>query len=198
VLTGLLPSYGGTLAYDNVSARDLHRGQLRELIAVNESEVTLFSGTLEENVSLGRPGVTVNHVLRAIEEVGLSESVQRLPDGLATRIGADASRLPSNVERKIALARSLAGRPRLLVFDEFFHHLEPAYKRQVIDRCIDCPAPWTVLGVSHDPVFLAACHRIYVLGDGRFIREGTYDELLTDPYFNGVLLARREPAAFTR
>jgi ABC-type transport system involved in cytochrome bd biosynthesis fused ATPase/permease subunit len=52
-------------------------------------------------------------------------------------------------------------------------------------------AGWSVLAVSHDPVFLAECDRIYVLEDGRVARSGTYDALLADPYFRGIVHAQR-------
>jgi ABC-type multidrug transport system fused ATPase/permease subunit len=188
VLTGLLPTYEGALTYDGVSARDVDLGEVRAGIAVARSELDLFDGTLEENVSLGRPQVGPAEVLAALDRVQLSELVQALPDGLRTRVGG-GTRLPSSVSRKIVLARTLAGRPRLLAFDEFFHHLDPDYKRSAVATVTASDAGWSVLAVSHDPLFLAHCDRIYVLEDGRVTRSGTYDELLEDPYFCGVVRA---------
>lgn len=190
VLTGLLPSYEGALAYDGVSARDLPAAELRERIGVARSELELFDGTIEENVSLGRPHVATPDVVAALDLVQLGDVLQTLPAGLRTRVGGGA-KLPTNVERKIALARALAGRPRLVVFEEFFHHLDPVYKRMLVQLLKDPAAGWSILAVSHDPVFLAECDRIYVLKDGRVSRAGTFDELLGDPYFCGVVQAQR-------
>jgi ABC-type bacteriocin/lantibiotic exporter with double-glycine peptidase domain len=190
VLTGVLPSYEGALAYDGVSARDLPPAELRERVGVARSELELFEGSIEENVSLGRPHVTTADVIAALALVQLADVVQTLPEGLRTRVGG-AAKLPSGVERKVALARALAGRPRLLIFEEFFHHLDPVYKRMVVQILKDPAAGWSILAVSHDPVFLAECDRIYVLEDGRVARSGTYDALLADPYFRGIVQAQR-------
>ena len=186
VLTGLLPSYEGALTYDGLSARDVDARLVREQIAPVASAVELFDGTIEENVSMGRAEVTPADVHAAIERVGLAELVQTLPGGVRTRVGA-ASRLTPSAERKIVLARALAGAPRLVVFDHFFHHLDPAYKRTLIRTLTEPGAGWSVLAVSHDPVFLAACDRIYVLDAGRVVRSGSYEELLDDPLFAGVV-----------
>ena len=190
VLTGLLPSYEGALAYDGVSARDVSPADVREWIGLARSELDLFDGTIEENVSLGRPHVTTADVIAALDLVQLSDVVQTLPEGLRTRVGG-ATKLPSSVERKIVLARALAGRPRLVAFEEFFHHLDPVYKQMVVRLLKDPAAGWSVVAVSHDPVFLAECDRIYVLKDGRVSSAGTFDELLDDPYFRGVVQAQR-------
>ena len=190
VLTGLLPSYEGALAYDGISARDVSPADVRDWIGLARSELELFDGTIEENVSLGRPHVTTADAIAALDLVQLSDVVQTLPEGLRTRVGG-ATKLPSSVERKIVLARALAGRPRLVAFEEFFHHLDPVYKQMVVRLLKDPAAGWSVLAVSHDPVFLAECDRIYVLKDGRVSSEGTFDELLDDPYFRGVVQAQR-------
>jgi ABC-type bacteriocin/lantibiotic exporter with double-glycine peptidase domain len=182
VLSGLLPQFEGALTFDGVSARDVDLRLVREQIAFVESHFELFEGTIEENVSLGRPEVTAADVLEAVERVGLTEMVQTLPLGLRTPVGA-ASRLPTNAERKIALARALVARPRLLVFDHVFHHLEPAYKRTLLRAITDRAAGWSVLAVSHDPNFLEECDRVYVLDEGRVVRCGRYAELLDDPRF---------------
>jgi ABC-type bacteriocin/lantibiotic exporter with double-glycine peptidase domain len=190
VLTGLLPSYEGALAYDGASARDVPPAEVREWIGIARSELDLFEGTIEENVSLGRPHVTTADVIAALALVQLSDVVQTLPEGLRTRVGG-AAKLPASVERKIVLARALAGRPRLVAFEEFFHHLDPVYKQMVVRLLKDPAAGWSVVAVSHDPVFLAECDRIYVLKDGGVSISGSFDELLDDAYFRAVVQAQR-------
>jgi ABC-type bacteriocin/lantibiotic exporter with double-glycine peptidase domain len=194
VLTGSLTSFEGALTYDGVSARDAELADVRAEIAVARAELDLFDGTIEENVALGRPGVGAAEVLAALERVQLAELVHALPDGLRTRVG-DAARLPLSVERKIVLARTLAGRPRLLAFDEFFHQLDPVYKQTTVDMLTAPDAPWSIIAVSHDPVFLSRCHRIYVLEHGRVARSGSYDELAGDPYFRSVVQSHPVRAA---
>jgi ABC-type bacteriocin/lantibiotic exporter with double-glycine peptidase domain len=191
VVAGLLPSFEGALDLDGVSARDADPAALRHRIGLVEQAPRLFDGTVHENVAVGRPWVTDADVRWALDLAGVSDFVRALPDGLRTRVGAGA-RLPSQVARKLALARALAGRPALLLFDEFFHHLEPVFKRDLLARLFRRDAGWTVIAVSHDPVVLAACDHVYVLADGRVVRDGAFEHLVADPELGGLMSAQHE------
>ena len=195
VLAGLLPSFRGSLAVDGVSMRDVDQAALRDAVALVGPAPMLIEGTIEDNVSLGRPGVTSSSVAAALELAGLRDHVRALPDGLRAAVGSGDARVPSNIVRKIVLARALAARPRLLLFDDFFHHLEPTYKRRLIERLLDRRAGLTIVAASHDPVFLAACDRVLLLDGGRIVAEGTYDGLRGELAERGLLRAQPEPGA---
>lgn len=186
ILTGSFVDYEGGLAYNGLPSRDVDRDMLRGLIGRAGGEAQLFEGTLEENVTVGRDDVSAADAVRALERVGLGAWLHQLADGLGTRLGG-GRRLPATISRRIVLARCLAGRPSVLAFDEFFDGLEPAIKREVIDVVCAPDAPWTVLAVTHDPAFLAACDRIVLLRNGRVEREGSYEQLRRDPYFRTVV-----------
>lgn len=189
VLTGLLPSYDGVATADGVSLRDVDLAALRRRIGHVAQAPRLLDGTIAENVVVGREWVSEEDVRWALDFVELGDYVARLPQGLRTRVGHQGS-LPAHVTRKLALARAIAGRPSLLLFDEFFHTLEPLYKRRLLERLIDRDAGWTIVAASHDPVFLATCDRIYVLSGGRVVREGTFELLLADGDFAARLHAQ--------
>ncbi|MDF1505111.1 ATP-binding cassette domain-containing protein [Roseisolibacter sp. H3M3-2] len=191
LLAGLRPGFEGALTIDGVSARDLDAEALRRRVGYVEQDPHLFDGTLAENVSVGRAHVGDAEVRRAIELAGLADDAAALPRGLRTPVGAGAA-LPSHVARKLALARAVAGGPSLLLFDEFFHHLEPVFKRELLERLLRRDAGWTVVAVSHDPVYLAACDRIYVLAEGRVAREGTFESLLADAGFAARMKAQSD------
>ena len=190
LLGGLRDGYEGALELDGVSVRDIDGDALRRRVGYVAQEPGLFDGTLIENVAVGRAWVSDTDVRDALAFAGLSELVASLPLGLRTPVGAMS--LPSNAARKIALARALAGRPSLLLFDEFFHHLEPVFKRELLERLLHRDAGWTVIAVSHDPIYLAACDRIHVLSEGRVVREGTFETLLADPEFAARVRAQTE------
>lgn len=196
VLAGLLPSYHGALAFDGVSARDMDRGARHAAVGLVRPFPELFDGTLEENVAIGRAHLATADVAAAIEIAGLRDYVRALPDGLRTRVVRSA--LPSNALRKLALARAIAGRPRLLLLDEFFHHLEAEYKRGLLARILDRDAGWTVIAASHDPAFLSACDRVLLIDEGRVIAEGTYDLLHEELSTRGLLRASTVPRGVDR
>ena len=194
VLAGLLPSYRGSLTLDGRSARDITTAAARGAALVPAAP-TLFDGTLLENVSLGRAEVATGDVVQALETAGLGELMRALPDGLRTRVGGAAASLPAHAVRKIALARAIAGRPRLLLLDELFHHLEPGAKRRLLQRLLDPRGGWTVVAASHDPAYLEACDRVLVLEEGRIVLEGTYASLRARLADRGLLRAPQPEGA---
>lgn len=188
VLAGLLPGYQGAVSLDGVSLRDAEHATLRREVALIEPIAELLDASLEENVTLGRAHVTPDDVRWALDVAGLAPAVHAMPYGLETRVGGGV-RLPSHLQRKLALARAVAGRPSVLLFDEFFHHLEPRVRRDALARLLGPEATWTIIAASHEPAYLASCDRIYVLEEGRLARQGTLAELLGDPVFAGLLRA---------
>ncbi|MBC8086599.1 MAG: ATP-binding cassette domain-containing protein [Phycisphaerae bacterium] len=165
VIAGMLPSYQGVITVNGISAHDAHTDAFRQRVVLVESQVELIDGTIEDNISMGRDRVTAADVSWACELVMLDEHLHSLPAGLHTAVGG-ANRLPAFVERKIALARALSGRPALLLFDEFFHHLDPLYKLELLQRLRSLESQLTILAASHDTHFLESCDRVLFLREG--------------------------------
>jgi len=189
VIGGLYESYAGAITYDNVSLREMDRARARELVAHGTTEVALFEGTMEENIAMGRAWVHTEDVLEAVATVGLLEWLQSQPEGLLTPIKSLGRGLPSQVARKVELARALAGRPRLLLLDDVFDVLDPPVKRDLLARLLRPDASWTVVVVTHDAEVMGACDRVVVLRDGEVACEGPFAALRRDdPYFRELLV----------
>lgn len=176
VIAGMLPSYNGVIVVDGVSAHQAHADAFRERVALIESQVELIDGTIRDNITMGRVRVTDSDVAWAVGLVMLDDHLHMLPDGLQTAVGG-GNRLPAFVERKIALARALAGRPSLLLFDEFFHHLDPRYKIELLERLRAPEARLTILAASHDTHFLESCNRVLFLREGQVQYLGAFRDL---------------------
>jgi ABC-type bacteriocin/lantibiotic exporter with double-glycine peptidase domain len=181
VSTGLLEEYSGTITYDGITLRDLDRQALRGTVGQYLSQTDLFDGSIEDNVSVGRPGVDTNAVLRALERVDLTQWVQDQPLGLRTVILNGGRGLASSIVTRLLLAQAIAGDPRLLVIDDFFSTLDPPLRTRVQAVVADRNAPWTLLLVTHDPALLAACDRVLVMKDGRIVGSGTWAECEAHP-----------------
>jgi len=166
LVAGMLPSYQGVLTVDGISAHDAHTDAFRQRVVLVESQVELIDGNIADNISMGRDRVSEADVSWACELVRLDEHLHSLPDGLHTLVGG-ANRLPAYIERKIALARALAGRPSLLLFDEFFHHLAPQYKLELLQRLRALDSQLTIFAASHDTHFLESCDRVVFLREGQ-------------------------------
>lgn len=183
LLTGLYANYEGVITINNYSLRDIDLTHLRDQVAKNISQEDLFDGTLLENITLGRRTTSVHDAIYALEQVGLTETINALPKGLETPIISGGKGLTKTVIHKLILARCLAKKPQLLVLNDSFIPLAKVDKLELL-KCITQPNhPWTVILVSKDPLIMSACDRVIMLEDSKIQHHGTMEELTK----NGLL-----------
>ncbi len=177
LIGALHDGFEGTLSYDGVTLRSMNRAALREQIGQVLSTTDLFDGTIEDNISVGRRFVDRAAVLKALRDVGVDDVVQSMPLGIQTTIINGGANLSAAVASKLLVAQGIVGKPRLLLLDDFFQNLDDEYRTSLIRLLMDRAFPCTVIAVSHDPEFLAACDLIVVMEGGRIREQGTYAEL---------------------
>ncbi|MEQ1585198.1 MAG: ATP-binding cassette domain-containing protein [Cyclobacteriaceae bacterium] len=186
ILTGLYSDYEGVVSINNYSLRDLDITHLRDQVAKNISQEDLFDGTLLENITLGKISTTVHDAIHALEQVGLSDTINAMPKGLETPILSGGKGLSKTVIHKIILARCLAKRPKLLVLNDFFITLAKPDKLELLSCIINSKNPCTVILVSKDPIIMSACDRVIIMGEGTILTEGTMEELTTKEFLKDI------------
>ena len=187
VMSGLLEGYEGTITFDGVTLRDLDQRGLRAQVGQMLSLADLFDGTIEENVTVGRPDVSTADVLRSLERSALAEQVQAMPLGLRTPVSAGGGSLSVSNAKKLLLAQAIVGHPRLLLLEDIVQYLEGESREAVIRMLTHDAAGWTLVIVTHDPALLAACDRVVVLQDGAVALEGPYAEQIHDPRLQALV-----------
>ncbi len=187
LLGGLMDEYDGTIRYDGVTLRDLDRPAVRARVGQMLSWTDLFDGTVEENISVGRAHITPMDVRAALDDLQVTEEVQQLPDGIQTELTNGGRNLPTHLANKMLIAQGIAGRPRLIVLDDFFQNLDATSRSLILSVLTDRRRPWTVLAVSNDPQLLSAFDRVLVMDEGRLIKEGRFDLLRHDPLCRTLL-----------
>jgi ABC-type bacteriocin/lantibiotic exporter with double-glycine peptidase domain len=152
VLAGLEAPTGGVLRYNGVDLRHL------DLQAINrcrgfmiDSQLTLFEGTIEDNIVLGRSYIPYSDVRWALRFTELEEDVDALPQGLKTHIRAPGKILAPTHIMRILLARAILARPQILIFDGIIHTMHPTMRETVLRRLCSKDEPWSVIFVSNDP-----------------------------------------------
>jgi ABC-type bacteriocin/lantibiotic exporter with double-glycine peptidase domain len=152
VLAGLEAPTGGVIRYNGVDLRHL------DLRAINrcrgfmiDSQLTLFEGTIEDNILLGRAYIPYSDVRWALRFVDLEEDVDALPQGLKTHVRAPGKILAQTHIMRILLARAILSRPQILVFDGIVHNLQPTLRETILRRLCSKDEPWSVIFVSNDP-----------------------------------------------
>ncbi len=152
VLAGLETPTGGVIRYNGVDLRHL------DLQAINrcrgfmiDSQLTLFEGTIEDNIVLGRSYIPYSDVRWALRFTELEEDVDSLPQGLKTHIRAPGKILAPTHIMRILLARAILARPQILIFDGIIHTMQPTLRETVLRRLCSKDEPWSVIFVSNDP-----------------------------------------------
>ncbi|HEX5819172.1 MAG TPA: ATP-binding cassette domain-containing protein [Gemmatimonadales bacterium] len=187
VMSGLLEGYEGIITFDGITLRDLDQRGLRSQVGQMLSLTDLFDGSIEENVTVGRPDVSTDDVLRALERSALAEHVQAMPLGLRTPVSAGGGSLSVSNAKKLLLAQAIVGHPRLLLLEDIVQYLEGEDREGVIRMLTDGAAGWTLVIVTHDPALLAACDRVVVLSEGQVCLEGPFAELIHDPRLQALV-----------
>ena len=180
IIGGLLTGYSGGVAINNFSLRDLDITHLRNRVAKNISPDDIFEGTVYENITIGKPETKVEDVLRIADEVGLTQYLRALPDGLNSRVISGGKGMSSSTLHRLILSRCLAKNPALMILNDFFSGLSKADKLDLIRCVINPQSSWTLLAISNDPLVMASCDRVIVLDRGKVIADDSYQTLMKE------------------
>ncbi len=161
------PSHG-SIELDGVDLRSARLEGWRSRVAVVRAG-EVFSGTLEENIRLGRPHVTADDVARALALTGLDADLRRLPEGLATQVTTGGAPLSRGEALRLVLARAVAARPGLLVIDDDLEGIEEEVHARMLARLFAADAPWTALWTSPGPSWRTQPVAPFVIRDGRIV-----------------------------
>jgi ATP-binding cassette, subfamily B, bacterial len=186
---------GGRITIDGRNVRDYRLDTLRRIVGVAFEEPMLFSMSVRENLTLGRPEATDEEIAEALA-VAQAEFVHELPWGLATRIGEQGLSLSGGQRQRLALARAVIARPRVLVLDDPLSALDVHTEALVEEALARVLHGTTALLVVHRPSTVALADRVAFLDDGRIAAVGTHSQLLaTVPRYRSVLSAASEEVA---
>ncbi len=178
MVAGLHTDFDGLLTIDGFSIRDLDLTNLRDKIGKNVSREDIFEGTILENLMLAKPQGHLNDVMWALNEVGISDAINLLPEGLHTPMISGGKGLSGNLVQKIILARCLIKRPYLLIINDYFHDFSKAERRKLIHNLVHTSHLWTLIVVSNDPIIMEACDRVVLMEQGIIKDSGSFEMLM--------------------
>jgi ATP-binding cassette subfamily C protein LapB len=168
---------GGSVLVDDLVNTQLEPLSLRRQIGYVPQDVTLFHGSLRENIELGRVQANDNALLDSLRVSGLDEIVAGLPQGIATQVGERGERLSGGQRQIVAIARALLTKPRLLLMDEPSSMIDPGNEQKLIGR-LRALGDTTIVLVTHRMAMLALVDRLVVMDKGRVVADGRRDEVL--------------------
>ena len=168
----------GRVLIDGHDIRGVTLQSLRRQLGVVPQEPFLFAGTIGENLSFARPEATADQLAEAIRAVGLTELVDRLPNGLDTVVHERGQSLSSGERQLIALGRAFLAHPRVLVLDEATSNLDLLSETKVeaaLDVLLEAR---TAVLIAHRLSTAMKADRIVVVDEGRIVETGTHADLV--------------------
>lgn len=166
----------GSVTIDGYDLRELHTETYLQRVAVVPQETFIFSGTLGNNVRLGRPDATDDDVRTTLARVGLEQWTQSLPEGLDYDLQSGAG-LSVGQRQRIGIARALIAHPDIVILDEPTSALDAATERDIVQTLDDVFRDVTVVLITHRLATTASADEIVVLEGGAIVQQGTYRDL---------------------
>jgi len=171
IVAGMVDPDEGSVLIDGEGLRSLCPKQLRSAMGDSFSQEDLFMGTVLDNIIMGRPWITEANAREAAIRTGLLVMLSDLPDGLLTKLDPHGSRLPRSLIKRIIVARCIAGRPRLVLFEDDSLPIAAREQKTLLDLLTGSDAPFTLIAISNDPNFRSHCTRLLRIEDGRLVEE---------------------------
>jgi ABC-type multidrug transport system fused ATPase/permease subunit len=168
----------GTVRVDGHDLRGVQQRALRRQLGIVPQEGFLFSGSVRENVALGRPEASEEEIEAAIAAVGATEFVAALPQGLDTEVGERGIQLSAGQRQLVAFARALLAEPRILILDEATSNVDVRTEKTIergLERLLHGR---TAIVIAHRLSTIRRAGKIIVLEQGKIAEEGTHEELI--------------------
>ena len=178
LMARLYDPQAGQVLFGGVDLRDASLEDLRKRIVVIPQEGFLFDGSVRDNLLIARPDATEDMLLGALNNLGLRERFESLPEGLDTQVRERGSRLSAGERQLVALSRAALVDPAVLVLDEATSNLDPGTEMLIEAALEKLMAGRSVIVVAHRLSTVQRADKIAVVSDARITEIGSHDELI--------------------
>ncbi len=152
VLAGLETPTHGVIRYNGIDLRHVEMDSINACRGfVLDSRLTLFEGSVEDNITLGRPSIPYSDLRWALRFAELEEEIDALPNGIKSSVRAPGAVFPTSRILRMLVARAIITRPQLVIVDGLLHPLHPAHRETILRRLCSKEEPWSVIFVTNDP-----------------------------------------------
>ncbi|MGD9939049.1 MAG: ABC transporter ATP-binding protein [Clostridia bacterium] len=182
-MMGLLPPLSGEILINGQDLRDSDGDAYRSLLGYVPQEALLFSGTLRENIDFGSDDHSEENFRISVQTAQLASEIAAFADKEQTRVGQRGISLSGGQKQRMAIARALARKPELLLFDDITASLDATNEERLMNRLDELSADISCVIVSHRLSTLQYVDKVLFLKDGRTLAFGTHDRLLDKPEY---------------
>lgn len=177
IITRLYDVNEGEVLLDGVNVKDIKKDDLHSNIGMVLQDTFLFSGTIRENISYGKPDATYEEIVQAAKSAYAHEFIIRLPEGYETKIGKRGINLSGGEKQRISIARAILMNPRILILDEATSSLDTETEKKIQDALDKLIEGRTTVAIAHRLSTLRNADRLVVVENGEIVESGTHEEL---------------------
>ena len=178
LVLGLYPPHDGLVMIDGTDIRQLDPATLRRKVGSAMQDSILISGSVRDNITLGRDGVDDAEMMRAAELSGTHQFMGQIANGYDLKLADRGEGLSGGQRQSIALARALAGKPQMVIFDEPSSAMDTQTETGLIERLTRELQGRTFILVTHRPSLLQLVQRVMVIDKGRVALDGPRDQVM--------------------
>ena len=169
----------GTILIDGIDLKKIPVQALRNNVGFVSQEIFLFSGTIKENLLLGRRDSSADALEEACQIAQLLPTIRQFQRQYETLVGERGVRLSGGQKQRVALARAIVKNPPILILDDVFSSVDTETEEEILNQLAEFMEGRTTLLISHRISTLRGADLIIYVSDGRIVEQGTHEELLS-------------------
>ncbi|WP_456398751.1 ABC transporter ATP-binding protein [Mesoaciditoga sp.] len=178
ILTGLYEYKRGSVKIGGVEVKECPFEELRKKVNIVLQEVMLFSGSVEDNITLWDKSISREKVLKAVKDLELEKFISSLPDGIETKVREGGTNLSTGQRQLISIIRAFVRDPKVVIMDEATANIDVETEAMIQRAIKKLTTSRTTLIIAHRLSTIRDVSRIIVIHDGKIVEEGSHSELL--------------------
>ncbi len=171
LIAGLIEPNVGSIYVNDVELSGINLNYYRAHLGQSLTEESPFEGTILENITFGDADIPFEDVYWALEKVGLTQFVKEQPKGLKTILYPEGKQMSYTISKKIVLARSIVGKPKLLILKDPLDQFDDQEVNRIMDFLTDSSNPWALVVVSQNDKWMQRCGRVINIENGKIISD---------------------------
>ena len=181
----------GVIKVGGIDLREIALQELRDAIGVVAQDPHLFHETIAANLRYAKPDANEDEMRQACAAAQIIDLIDSLPQGFETVVGERGHRLSGGEKQRLAIARVLLKRPRIVILDEATAHLDSENERLVHGALTEALAGRTSIVIAHRLSTVKAADQILVLAEGKIVEQGRHDQLIASGGLYAELVAKQ-------
>ncbi|MDL2222948.1 ABC transporter ATP-binding protein/permease [Bacteroidales bacterium OttesenSCG-928-M11] len=181
-LLNLIPRYydieSGSIEIGGVNIQEIKQEDLRDLIGLVPQRISIFSGTINDNIRIGKQDATEEEIIHACQIAQADEFIKQLPHQYNTEIAQGGTNLSGGQKQRLSIARAIVRKPQIYLFDDSFSALDFKTDKQLRESLAKETKNATVIIVAQRVTSIMHANKILVMDNGEIVGEGTHSSLL--------------------